>query len=192
MIDEAEEIVMKICNNQDYEAILKQIIKSSNENSVKKFLNEIYDDRKIPKKQKQKIYEIVFDYINYTNNELIKNIKQIFRKGVEEGLKINIGRKIWNMKNEIVDVLYQARLEKMSTLDKADFGMLQSNIVQKSENEAELEECLIKVEDKNLRNMIKDLIDEKFEIEEEIFSYIKENFYKFDFADAKNLLMKND
>lgn len=36
------------------------------------------------------------------------------------------------MKNEIVDVLYQARLEKMSTLDKADFGMLQSNIVQKS------------------------------------------------------------
>lgn len=94
MIDEAEEIVMKICNNQDYEAILKQIIKSSNENSVKKFLNEIYDDRKIPKKQKQKIYEIVFDYINYTNNELIKNIKQIFRKGVEEGLKINIGRKI--------------------------------------------------------------------------------------------------
>lgn len=94
MIDEAEEIVMKICNNQDYEAILKQIIKSSNENSVKKFLNEIYDDRNIPKKQKQKIYEIVFDYINYTNNELIKNIKQIFRKGVEEGLKINIGRKI--------------------------------------------------------------------------------------------------
>lgn len=96
------------------------------------------------------------------------------------------------MKNEIVDVLYQARLEKISTLDKTDLGMLQSNIVQKSENEAELEECLIKVEDKNLRNMIKDLIDEKFEIEEEIFSYIKEKFYKFGFADAKNLLMKND
>ena len=88
MIDKEEEIVMEICNNQDYDVILKQIIKSSNENKVKKILTEIYDDKCISKKQKQKIYETVFDYIIYANNELIKNIKQIFRKGVEEGLKI--------------------------------------------------------------------------------------------------------
>ena len=96
------------------------------------------------------------------------------------------------MNNKIIDVLYQARLEEMSKLDKTDFIVMENNTNQKSQNESELEDCLSKIENEDIRNTLRELISEKMEIEEEIFSYIKEKFYKYGFSDAKDLLLKND
>ncbi len=89
MNEKTEDLIIKICNEQNYDAILRQLIKSDEENSIEKILNEINNNKDIPKKQKQGIYEAVFDYINRANDKLIKNIKEIFKKGVEEGLKNN-------------------------------------------------------------------------------------------------------
>lgn len=87
MDEKTNHLILEICNKQNYEDILRQLIKSNRENSVKKLLNEINDNKDITMKQKKIIYETLFDYINYANDELIKNIKDIFKKGVEEGLK---------------------------------------------------------------------------------------------------------
>ncbi len=89
MNEKTEDLIIKICNEQNYDAILRQLIKSDEENSIEKILNEINNNKDIPKEQKQGIYEAVFDYINRANDKLIKNIKEIFKKGVEEGLKNN-------------------------------------------------------------------------------------------------------
>ena len=89
MNEKTDDLIMKICDEQNYEAILRQLIKSNEENSIEKILNEINNNKDIPIKQKQGIYEAIFDYINTVNDELIKNIKEIFKKGVEEGLKNN-------------------------------------------------------------------------------------------------------
>ena len=89
MNEKTEDLIIKICNEQNYDAILRQLIKSDEEDSIEKILNEINNNKDIPKKQKQGIYEAVFDYINRANDKLIKNIKEIFKKGVEEGLKNN-------------------------------------------------------------------------------------------------------
>ena len=78
----------------------------------------------------------------------------------------------------ILDTLYNARLEKISTLDKKDIGMLENATVRIAEYEAELDECFIKIEDKNLKSEIRILIEERINIENDISSYIKEKFYK--------------
>ena len=78
----------------------------------------------------------------------------------------------------ILDTLYNARLEKISTLDKKDIGMLENVTVRIAEYEAELDECFIKIEDKNLKSEIRILIEERINIENDISSYIKEKFYK--------------
>ena len=87
MNEKTEDLIIRICNEQNYESILRQLIKSNEESSIEKILNEINNNKDIPIKQKQGIYEAIFDYINTVNDELIKNIKEIFKKGVEEGLK---------------------------------------------------------------------------------------------------------
>ena len=88
MEENVNDMVDKICNEQNYDDILRSIIKSNNNNKVQKLLYEIENDKNIPEKIKQKAYEAIFDHINYSNNEVIKNIKQIFRKGVEKGINI--------------------------------------------------------------------------------------------------------
>lgn len=90
----------------------------------------------------------------------------------------------------ILDTLDSARLERISKMDKKDMGMLENVTVRIVEYEAELNECLIKIEDKELKSEIKQLIEERIDIENEISSYIKEKFYKYGFSDAKSLLLK--
>lgn len=92
----------------------------------------------------------------------------------------------------ILDTLYSARLEKISKMDKKDMGMLEDVTVRIAEYEAELDECLIKIEDKELKSEIKQLIEERMDIENDISSYIKEKFYKYGFLDAESLLLKNN
>lgn len=96
------------------------------------------------------------------------------------------------VETNILDTLYNARLEKISKVDKEDIRMLENTTVRIAEFEAELDECLLKFEDTDLKIEIKQLIEERIEIENDIFLYIKEKFYKLGFLDARNLLMKND
>lgn len=90
----------------------------------------------------------------------------------------------------ILDTLYSARLEKISKMDKKDMGILENVTIRIAEYEAELDECLIKIEDRELKSEIKQLIEERMDIENDISSYIKEKFYKYGFFDAKSLLLK--
>ena len=92
----------------------------------------------------------------------------------------------------ILDTLYKARLEKISKMDKDEITMLGDITLRISEYENELEEFLSKFENEDIKIQLRELIAERLEIEYELNSYMKEKFYKFGFADAKNLLMKND
>ena len=83
------------------------------------------------------------------------------------------------MKGEkIVDILYKARQENLEKLDKVDIVMLQNDTVTITGLEAELEECLKKIENNSLKDEIKEIVCERIEIEKNISSYIKEKFYK--------------
>ena len=61
-----------------------------------------------------------------------------------------------------------------------------------AEYENQLEDCLFKLENEDIKNEVIGLIEERIEIENEMSSYIKEKFYKAGFSDAKDLLLKND
>lgn len=78
----------------------------------------------------------------------------------------------------ILDILYNARLEKISKMNKEDIGMLGNISVRIAEYEEELEECFFRFENQDIKNEVKRLIEERIEIENDISSYIKEKFYK--------------
>lgn len=87
MKEKTDHLIIEICNKQDYDSILRQIIKQNKESNVENLLEEINSDKDIPIKQKQKIYETIFDYINYANDEIAKKVKDIFKMGVKEAIK---------------------------------------------------------------------------------------------------------
>lgn len=47
------------------------------------------------------------------------------------------------------------------------------------------------IHNNDIKNRIRELMEERIEIENEMSSYIKEKFYKAGFSDAQNLLTKN-
>ena len=78
----------------------------------------------------------------------------------------------------VLDILYYARLEKISKMNKEDIVMLGDISLRISEYENNLEECFSKLENEDIKKEIRDLVAERIEIENEISSHIKEKFYK--------------
>lgn len=91
----------------------------------------------------------------------------------------------------ILDTLYRARLEKISKMNKQEVTMLGDISLRIAEYENQLEECFSNFENEDIKNKIRELIEERIEIENEMSSYTKEKFYKAGFYDAQNLLTKN-
>lgn len=88
----------------------------------------------------------------------------------------------------ILDTLYNARLEKILKNNKEYIGMLGDVTLRIAEYENQLEECFSKLENDEIKNEIRDLVSERIEIENEISSYIKERFYKARISRCKTIV----
>ena len=93
-------------------------------------------------------------------------------------------------KTDILDKLYRARLEKISKMNKQEVTMLGDTSLRIAEYENQLEECFLKFENEDLKNKIRELFEERIEIENEMSSYTKEKFYKAGFSEAIRLILK--
>lgn len=93
-------------------------------------------------------------------------------------------------KTNILDTLYRARLEKISKMNKQEVTMLGDTSLRIAEYENQLEECFLKFENEDLKNKIRELFEERIEIENEMSSYTKEKFYKAGFSEAIRLILK--
>ena len=92
----------------------------------------------------------------------------------------------------VLDTLYYARLEKISKMNKEDIGMLGDVSLRIAEYENQLEECFSKFEDEDIKNKIRELMEERIEIENEISSHIKERFYKTRISRCKTIVKINN
>ena len=77
------ELIEKICEKQNFDELLLQIVKSNKENRINKVLQNIEENKMLDKKLKRQIYEGIFDYVNDVNKYLKNNLKKIFSVAVK-------------------------------------------------------------------------------------------------------------
>ena len=87
MEENIEILIKNICDKEDYNNLLKDIVKTGKANKINCILEDINIDNTIEKKKKTELYEKTFDYVIEINNELKMQIKRIFEKGVRAGIK---------------------------------------------------------------------------------------------------------
>ena len=86
-MEEFNNLVDKICDEQNFDDILLEIIDLDNNKNIQVLLDKIENDEKISKEIKRMIYDAIFSHIDFSNKELKNKIEHIFRKGVESALK---------------------------------------------------------------------------------------------------------
>ena len=72
------DLIEKVCEKQNFDELLLQIVKSNKENRINKILQNIEENKKLDKKVKRQIYEGIFDYVDDVNEYLKSNQKKIF------------------------------------------------------------------------------------------------------------------
>lgn len=78
------ELIDKICEKQNFDELLLNIIQSNKENNINKLLNDIRDDKTLTNQLKLKLYEDIFEYVTNINEYIKKNLKQIFSFAAKE------------------------------------------------------------------------------------------------------------
>lgn len=78
------ELIDKICEKQNFDELLLNIIQNNKENNINKLLNDIRDNRSLTNQLKIKLYEDIFEYITNINEYIKKNLKQIFSVAAKE------------------------------------------------------------------------------------------------------------
>ena len=90
MGNDEREIIKEICEEQNFEELLLQIISRNKCNKLNKILNDIEADNRLGKELKKTVYEDFFDYITEINQSYISGIKEVFCVGAKKALnKIN-------------------------------------------------------------------------------------------------------
>ena len=78
------ELIDKICEKQNFDELLLNIIQSNKENNINKLLNDIRDNKALTNQLKLKLYEDIFEYVTNINEYIKKNLKQIFSFAAKE------------------------------------------------------------------------------------------------------------
>lgn len=84
MKENTDDLIKKICEKQNYDEILKRLIKIGKENKINEVLKIIETDNDIEDRKKRKIYEKLFEYVSNINEELKENVERIFEVAVKE------------------------------------------------------------------------------------------------------------
>lgn len=77
-MEEESNLVDKICNEQNFDELLLNIIKQRRNNGIKKILNSINANTNIDDKTKRQIYEEIFKYVNDINKNVKMNVREIY------------------------------------------------------------------------------------------------------------------
>lgn len=78
------DLIEKVCEKQNFDELLLQIVKSNKENRINRILQNIEENKKLDKKVKRQIYEGIFDYVDDVNESLKSNLKKIFSIAAKE------------------------------------------------------------------------------------------------------------
>lgn len=84
---EKRKFIDKICKKQNFEDILLRIKLSNKKLTMKNIFKSIENNIEIEDIQKRKLYEELYDYIDYMNKCYEKNLKNVFILGIGETLK---------------------------------------------------------------------------------------------------------
>lgn len=86
-MEDVEELVNKICEKNNYDELLLEIVKKGKESNINRVLEEISNNTKLNDKEKKSYYDKIFDYVEDVNGSFENKIKDIYKKGVKEGLE---------------------------------------------------------------------------------------------------------
>ena len=87
MKENIETIIKKICKEQNYDAMLIDLVQPEKNNKIKEFIKKIYNDENMNDVEKREVYEKVFEYVNKANGILEENVEKIFEMGVKKAIK---------------------------------------------------------------------------------------------------------
>jgi CheY-like chemotaxis protein len=86
-MEDVEELVNKICEKNNYDELLLEIVKKGKESNINRVLEEISNNTKLNDKEKKSYYDKIFDYVEDVNGSFENKIKDIYKRGVKEGLE---------------------------------------------------------------------------------------------------------
>lgn len=78
MVSTESNLIDKICNDQDFDEILLNIVKQRKDNGIKRILHNISENVSMDEKTKRQIYEEIFKYVNDINDNIKINVKEIY------------------------------------------------------------------------------------------------------------------
>lgn len=80
-------LINEICEEQNFDELLLEILRNNKENKIKKILQTIDKNTQINNEIKMQLYDNIFEYVNEINEYCKTNIKEIFSRGAKETIK---------------------------------------------------------------------------------------------------------
>lgn len=99
MEKDIELIIKTICNEQNYDTILIDLIQPEKNKEINEFIEKIHANKNINDLEKREVYEKIFEYVQKVNKILEGNVEKIFETGVREA--IIYLNKFENKENEV-------------------------------------------------------------------------------------------
>lgn len=78
-----EELVNKICEYNNYDELLLEIVKKGKESNINRVLEEISNNTKLNEEEKKSFYDKIFDYVKDVNGSFENKIKDIYKRGAK-------------------------------------------------------------------------------------------------------------
>lgn len=101
MEEEKISLINEICEEQNFEVVLLDILKQNSENRINELFENIEENNKIDIEIKKQIYEELLEYIDEVNINLQTKIKEIFILGIRETIKklnYSCNKQLWTGK----------------------------------------------------------------------------------------------
>ena len=91
-----EELVNKICEYNNYDELLLEIVKKGKESNINRVLEEISNNTKLNEEEKKSFYDKIFDYVKDVNGSFENKIKDIYKRGAKEALEVMLSNSTVN------------------------------------------------------------------------------------------------
>ena len=173
-----EELVNKICENNNYDELLLGIVNNEKKSSINKVLEEISKNKKLNEKEKKSYYNKIFDYVIEINENFKNRVKDIYVKGFNEA-------------SETILMSLSCTINSNEKKHKYLKNCLNDYIVKRLEQKNELE-CNEDYKEKLKKIKIETDNQKLKELYLEIKRLENIDSYKVGFYDAMKLLAKED
>ena len=79
-----EDLIKKICDSNDYDELLLEIVKEGENNKIVEILESISNNNKMAEEEKIEYYNKIFDFVKNINKNYESKIKDIYSKSLQE------------------------------------------------------------------------------------------------------------